>query len=312
MLMNKYLFGPVPSRRLGISLGIDLVPLKTCTFDCVYCECGRTTQKTLKRKEYVSTDAVIEELEDFLKTKPELDYITFSGSGEPLLNSQIQRIISYIKTHYPQYKIALITNSSLFYDKSIVKNVLEVDVIMPSLDCVSQEVFYRINRPIKGLFMDQIIDGLLELTKQFKGQIYLEIFIVPGLNDTQEELRLIVEKTKLIDPDEVQLNYLDRPGTEAWVRSPDPNELKPIIDCFKGLPVKSIEHFQSRNKVPSYSSNIEDRILTTIKRRPCTVEDLSQFLNINRIEINKYIQLLLDKNLIKTQTLDRGVFILIK
>ena len=143
----KHLFGPVPSRRLGLSLGIDPIPYKTCSFDCVYCECGATTKLTAARKEYIPVDEIISELDSFLSSNPTLDYITFSGSGEPTLNIGIGRVISYLKKNFSQYKIAVLTNSSLFSDPEVREELLLADVIMPSLDAVSENVFQKITDP---------------------------------------------------------------------------------------------------------------------------------------------------------------------
>jgi len=163
----KYLFGPVPSRRLGISLGVDLVPHKTCSLNCVYCECGRTTILTDERKEYVPTEMVLSELNHFLTTNPRLDFITFSGSGEPTLHSGLGNVIKFIKKNFPKYQVALLTNGTLFYSPNIREEVKQVDVILPSLDAASEEVFHKINRPVRGLKVQKVIDGLVQLRTEF-------------------------------------------------------------------------------------------------------------------------------------------------
>ena len=145
--MAKYLFGPVFSRRLGISLGVDLVPHKVCSLNCIYCEAKATSNLTLQRKEYVSFSKIIAELTEFLKTNPPLDFITFSGAGEPLLNNKISEIIAFLKTNFPQYKLALITNSTLLSDENIRNEIKNIDLLLPSLDAVSSDVFKKINRP---------------------------------------------------------------------------------------------------------------------------------------------------------------------
>lgn len=147
----KYLFGPVPSRRLGISLGVDLVLHKTCSLNCIYCECGRTTNLTVQRNEYVPTEIVLSELNHFLASNPKLDYITFSGSGEPTLHSGIGEIVNYLKNNFPSYKIALLTNGTLFNQSKIRQEVKSIDLILPSLDAVSDKVFQKINQPFREL-----------------------------------------------------------------------------------------------------------------------------------------------------------------
>lgn len=229
----KYIFGPVLSRRLGKSLGIDLIPFKTCPFDCIYCECGKTNTLTLERKEYTPTEEVIKEIDGYLEYQPELDYITFAGSGEPMLHKDIGGIINYIKENYPQYRIALISNSVFFKDNDIIDEIINADLIIPSLDAATQKVFEEINRPVKDIQIDKIINGLKLLSCRHK-EIWLEIFIVPGINDTEEELSRFKKAISEINPDRVQINTIDRPGTENWIRKVDENRLNKILDQLMG------------------------------------------------------------------------------
>ena len=186
-----YIFGPVPSRRLGRSLGVDLVTHKTCTLNCVYCECGKTTRLTLKRNPYVPGDDLRKELGRLLSTEPALDFITFSGAGEPTLNSDIGEIIRFIKTDYPQYKVALLTNGTLLYQPEVRAQLFGADLIVASLDAATETTFLRINRPHPELEVSQIIDGLAVFRKQFAKSFWIEIFIVPGVNDNESELEKI-------------------------------------------------------------------------------------------------------------------------
>ncbi len=308
----KHIFGPVPSRRLGISLGIDPIPFKTCTYNCVYCECGATTNLTTDRKEYIPGKDIIAELKDYLDRNPKLDYLTFSGSGEPTLNIGIGKIINFLKENYPQYKIAILTNGSLLYQKEVRDEIIKADLIMPSLDAVSGTIFKQINRAHRGLEIQTIISGLIEFRKIFKGKVWLEVFIAPGINDTEEELKLLRDTIIRIDPDHVQINSLDRPGTESWVKPINNISLKKVISYFKGLPVEIIANFESREKIASFDYNIEERIIATIRRRPCTAEDLSETLGIHINETNKYLQSLLERKKVESQNLERGIFFKIK
>lgn len=308
----KYLFGPVPSRRLGISLGVDLVPHKVCSLNCVYCEVGKTTNLTIERREYVPIDGVIEELNNYLSQNPELDFITFSGQGEPTLNSGLEKVINFIKSNFPRYKVALITNGTLFWDKNIRNEVQKADVLLPSLDAVDKMTFLKLNRPNKNLQIDQIIEGLITLRKEFKGKIYLEIFFVPGLNDTESELNLLKSTTQKIEPDIMQLNTLDRPGTENWVKPLPRERLEQIVKFFQPLPVEIISNPKARKQIQSFNQNISDQILETIKRRPVTDKDLSHILNLHLNELNKYLSELIDDDKIESIELDRGLFFKIK
>jgi wyosine [tRNA(Phe)-imidazoG37] synthetase (radical SAM superfamily) len=304
----KHLFGPVPSRRLGISLGVDLVPHKVCSLNCVYCEVGKTTNLAIEREEYIPLNDILTELKSYLDKKPELDYITFSGAGEPLLHNGIGKVITFIKENYPQYKLALLTNSTLLYDENVREEILGIDLLLPSLDAVSEKVFKKLNRPNSKLDNNKIIEGLIKFSKDFSGRIWLEIFIIPGLNDTTEELELLKNVIKDVAPDQVQLNTLDRPGTESWIEPITKRKMEEIAEFLEPLPVKIIAKFQARNKIRSYHKDVEQQIIETIKRRPCTDKDLSEMLGLHINEINKYLSELLHEGSVTSQQQERGTF----
>ncbi|MGM0652826.1 MAG: radical SAM protein, partial [Bacillota bacterium] len=297
---------PVPSRRLGLSLGVDLVPHKTCTLNCVYCECGETTHLTTTRKEYVPVEDVIAELEHYLTSKPNLDYITFSGSGEPTLNSGLGIVIDYIKDNYPEYRVCLLTNGTLFTNAALRKEVLRTNLIIPSLDAASSDVFNRINRPYHGLDCNEIIDGLVLLRSEYKGVIIIEVLIVPGINDTGEELKIIKKALEKIKPDLVQIGTMDRPGTEKWVEAAPKERLREVADYLGNAEL--IGAFKPDHKVSSIKGLESNRILNTLRRRPCTVSDLQQALNLRPAEIQKYLNLLQSKGLVETEKRERGTF----
>ena len=306
--MYKYLFGPVPSRRLGMSLGIDLVPKKVCTLNCVYCEVGETTKLTTDRMEYIKYDKIIGELQQFMSNKPSIDYITFSGSGEPTLNSRIGEVLTYIKLHYPHTKTAILTCGALLSSPQLRKELFEADVILPSLDAVTQLVFEKINRPNSNLNIETYINGLINFRKEYKGQIWLEVFMLKGYNDSLEELDLIKKAILEIKPNIVQLNTLDRPGTVEGLAAMTNDELQKVKDYWDMPSVEIIASAAQRTDVESYNTDIEGTILTTIARRPCTLDDLHQILGIHVNEINKYLGALELNNKIKSTTLNRGVF----
>lgn len=306
--MYKYLFGPVPSRRLGMSLGVDLVPKKVCSLNCVYCEVGETTKLTLDRMEYVKQDKIIAELKQFMSNSPKVDYITFSGYGEPTLNSQLGEILSHIKQHFPDVKTAVLTSGALLSDKEVRSELLESDLILPSLDAASQAVFEKINRPNPNLKIETYIQGLIDFRKEYKGDIWLEVFLLKGYNDSPEELALLKEAILKIEPDVVQLNTLDRPGTVKNLTPLSTEELQNIIDEWGIENVEIIAPAAERTDMESFDTNIEATILSTIARRPCTLDDLHQILGIHVNEINKYLGVLEADNKIKSTTLDRGVF----
>ena len=307
--MYKHLFGPVPSRRLGISLGIDLIPKKVCSLNCVYCEVGKTTNLTLERKEYVPYTEVINELKDYLGKKTAPDYITFSGSGEPTLNSRIGDIITFIKqqTNIP---VAVLTNGTLLNDPQVRKELLPADLVLPSLDAAITLSFKKINRPHKSIDLQEYINGIAEFSKEYKGQLHLEILFLPGYNDTKEDFDALKAAILKINPDLVQLNTLDRPGVVKDLQPMSHQQLREIVEYW-GLPnVEIIAKAPSRKKIASYRKDIENVILETIMRRPCTADDLQNMLGLHINEINKYLDVLEDEGKIKTKREERGVFYL--
>ncbi len=310
-MKKKYLFGPVPSRRLGTSLGIDLVPPKTCSLNCVYCECGRTTDLTIARKEYVPLGGVLEELDNFLQNKPELDYITFAGSGEPTLHIHIDQVIDYIKLRFPQYPVCLLTNGTLFSSREVREQVLHADLIIPSLDAATNDTFRRLNRPHPILKCEKIIDGLAALRREYRGKMPLEIFIVPGLNDTERELAAIKIAVEKIEPDQVLLGTLDRPGAEPWVKETAPDKMQEI-SAYLGDKAGLIEKPRSRTKTPHFDEDYRETILQTIRRRPCTAHDLSLIMGVHPAEVQKYLRHLLAAELIEMKSGERGTFVKIK
>ncbi len=306
--MYNYLFGPVPSRRLGMSLGIDLVPHKVCTLNCIYCECGRTTKLTLERNEYVPYDAVVKELQHYLTNNPVPDYITFSGSGEPTLNSRIGDVLQFIKSNYPNIPVAVLTNGTLFYQKQVRAELLNADVVLPSLDAASDLSFRKINQPFHKLNINEYIQGLVDFRKEYGGKIWLEVLILPGYNDNPEDLQLLKEAFKKIKPDSIQLNTLDRPGTIDGLRTASKHKLQQIVDFWNLDNVEIIEAAPERKKVKSYREDTETAIWETICRRPCTIDDLVKILGLHINEINKYLDVLESENKIESVRQERGLF----
>lgn len=304
-----HVFGPVPSRRLGISLGVDLVYHKVCSLNCVYCECGKTTDLTLERKPFVPFDRVIQELDHYFSHHPDPDYVTFSGSGEPTLSGDIGQVISHIKGVKPGVKVAVLTNSSLLCDPNVRKELALADMVMPSLDAVFQKTFIKINRPCKGLFAQGLIDGLTAFAREFKGMIWLEIFVLPGVNDSLQELEAFNEVIHGIRPARVQLNTLDRPGTLKTIRPATRAELDRVAEF---LDMDHIEIIAKVKNIESRESLTDEEAramaLETIHRRPCTVEDLASVLNRDRGQVEILLKTLLLQGRVESAIRDRGVF----
>lgn len=303
----RYLFGPVPSRRLGRSLGVDLVPHKTCTLNCIYCECGKTTHMTLERAEYVPTNDVITELTNYLSQGPMLEFVTFSGAGEPTLHIGLGQIIIFLKQKFPQYKIALLTNGTLFFQPALRQEVANIDLILPSLDAADDQTMRRINRPHRLITASKLISGLVELKKIQTGLMWLEVFIVPGINDHPDHIQKLKQAIHQIKPDLVQLNSLDRPGTEHWVSSASLEQLQDIAKRLN-WPTEIIAKFPMKRENQAYREDVAAAILEMIQRRPGTAEDLSQMLGLHITEVNKYLGQLIEMGVVHTRQMERGVF----
>lgn len=303
----RYLFGPVPSRRLGISLGVDLVPPKICSMDCVYCECGRTTELTLERGEYVPTAEVIRELDDFLAGHPAPDFATFSGAGEPTLHSGIGTILSHLKAAH-RAPVALITNATLLDRAEVRRELRDLDVILPSLDSATAAGLRQINRPHPDIRPERIVDGLAAFREEFPGEIWLEIFLLHPFNTSDAELAQLQAAVDRIRPDRVQLNSLDRPGTEAWVEKVSQADLESIAAKIAHPRVEIISKYRRRLDIRAYRHDIEAAIVETISRRPCTVQDLCDVLGLRPLEVHKYLDVLESDRRLKAEIQDRGIF----
>lgn len=307
-MMYKYLFGPVPSRRLGMSLGIDLVPHKVCSLNCIYCECGSTTRLTIERKEHVPYNEVIQELKQFLGNNPAPDYITFSGSGEPTLNSRIGDILKFIKRNYPGIPVAVLTNGTLLNNKQVRTEILDADLVLPSLDVASDLSFRRTNRPFHSLNIEDYINGLCEFRKEYHGKIWLEVLIIPGYNDSKQDLNLLKETFIKIQPESIQLNTLDRPGVVPGLKAAGKEELEQIANFWQLDNVEIIAAVPELKEIKSFRDDIESAILETIFRRPCTIDDLAKILGLHIDEINKYLDTLEADDKIESVQQERGLF----
>jgi len=306
--MYKYLFGPVPSRRLGISLGVDLVPHKVCSLDCVYCECGATTKLTLDRKEYILYDKVIKELDHYFTHNPDPDYITFSGSGEPTLNVRFGDVLEFIKQRKPDIPVAVLTNGTLLHQEQIRKELLKADVVLPSLDAATESTFRKLNRPHHDLNLEEYIRGLEQFRKEYSGKVWLEVLIIPGYNNDATNLNHLKAAFQKIQPDKIQLNTLDRPGTMNDLSAADQAELQRIVDFWQLDNVEIIAKPPERKDIKSYRKDKETAILETISRRPCTLEDLAKILGLHANEVNKYLSVLEAEGKVKAISQKRGIF----
>jgi len=278
----KHVFGPVPSRRLGQSLGVDLVPFKTCSYDCIYCQLGRTTCKTVERKEWVPMDAVLDELKQKVSSRP--DYITLSGSGEPTLHSRLGEIIEHIQA-MSDVPVAVLTNGSLLWQKEVREEVALADVVLPSLDAPDPERFEFINRPHPDITFERLLDGLAALRREFSGKYWLEVMLLGGYTSVPVQVRELAGWVRRIRPDKVQLNTAVRPPAEEYAMAVPPERLAELARMFEPRAEVVAEHRGQRAAGESKAS--AEAILALVRRRPCTVEDIAHGLGLNPSETVK-------------------------
>ena len=294
-----HIFGPVPSRRLGLSLGVDLVRPKTCSFDCIYCQLGPTTCKRVKRGTFVPEESVLEELADFLSKGGEADYITLSGSGEPTLSTSTGRILAELK-RMTEIPTAVLTNSSLFSLKSVRREVAQADLVVPSLDAATENAFRAVNRPHPSVVLGSVIEGLEEFSRAFEGENWLEVMLVRGFNDGEDEIRALADAISPIDPDRIQLNTVVRPPAESYAKPISESRMREIS---RALSAEVVSEFRGRQ--PEKGGEVEERVAAMVSRRPCTLQDICSSTGLHANEVLKYLRHLLEAGRI-TQTESDG------
>jgi len=281
---RRYIYGPVPSRRLGRSLGVDLVPYKTCTYDCIYCQLGRTTCKTIERKEWVPTKEVVAEIKDKLDSKP--DYITLSGSGEPTLHAQIEQLIHEIKS-MTDIPVAVITNGSLLWLAEVQRSLLDADLIVPSLDAGSEDIFKYVNRPHPQIKFDQMLRGLQEFRRLFHGRYWLEVFLLSGVTTVETRIEALRDCIKTIAPDKVQVNTVVRPPAEGYA-TPVPREQLEAIAAQLHPEAELIVPCTHGGDADSSGAG-DAEVLDLLRRRPCSIADIATGLRLHPHEAAKCV-----------------------
>ncbi len=301
----KYLYGPVPSRRLGFSLGVDVVPAKVCTLDCVYCQLGRTTEKTVERKDFVPIDAVLAELRDRLAQGLVADYITISGSGEPTLNSRLGELIDRIK-QMTDIPVAVVTNGTLLYRQDVRTDCAKADVVLPSLDAGDEECFRKINRPHGDISIEKLISGLCRFRERFDGQIWLEVFFLDGLNTDAGQIAKIRDAIGRIRPDRVQLNTAVRPTAEPVATRVDAEKLRTIAAQL-GPQCEVVAGF-TRERCHEDVEKTGESVLSMLKRRPCTLDDICSGLGLHRADALKHVSHFQELGVVTSEQRDGVVF----
>ncbi len=271
--MSSHVYGPVPSRRLGRSLGVSLVPPKTCTYSCVYCQLGRTTDQTLQRQSFFPPEEVLEEIRDALgagEAEGAVDHVTFAGDGEPTLCSDLGYLIEAVKEG-SDVPVAVITNGSLLHDPGVRSDLMEADRVLPTLATVRPQVWRRMHRPHRGLDLPTMIRGLVEFSQEYEGDIWLEVMLVRGLNDDEGSLRELREVIDTIGPDRLDLLVPTRPPTEPWVEVPDPPSVLRAMEVL-GAASALVREADGSFSVSQYASGRE-ALLTIGTRHPLREKD---------------------------------------
>lgn len=301
---EKYLFGPVPSRRLGLSLGVDIVPLKTCTQNCLYCQLGMDAPQSLERKEYAPLSEVLAEIQQRIEIGLKADYITISGSGEPTLHAGLGWLIDRIHeaTSIP---VAVITNGSLLWRPDVRNDCAKADVVLPSLDAGDNETFQQLNHPHQDINYTQFVEGLIAFRHCYTGPIWLEVFICDGINTSDISLQNIGNKIDQIKPDKIHLNTAVRPTAHPSIRALSPSKMAEIAQKL-GRNAEVIADFP-KEKAGAAACTPES-VLETLVRRPCTIEDLSSSLGAEKKAVLYAIKKLLDNGNIVSDNRDGTLY----
>jgi wyosine [tRNA(Phe)-imidazoG37] synthetase (radical SAM superfamily) len=303
----KYIYGPVPSRRLGRSLGIDLVPFKTCTYDCIYCQLGRTTNKTIERRPYVPIEDILNELKIKLAAGESPDYISIAGSGEPTLHSYIGELIGMIK-NMTTIPVAVLTNGSLLFMPEVRAALMQADLVIPSLDAGDEALFRYVNRPHADISFDQMVNGLIDFTRNFPGKVWLEVLLLSGVTGMAAEARKLATYAKVIGAAKVQLNTVCRPAAEDFACAVERKQLEKIALLFPGV-VDVISEDESDHLLgASISDATNGEIVNLLARRPCTLSGICSGLGLHPHDAAKKLKRLADEKRITVLRTDHNVF----
>jgi wyosine [tRNA(Phe)-imidazoG37] synthetase (radical SAM superfamily) len=301
----KIIYGPVLSRRLGRSLGIDIIgPEKTCNFDCVYCQLGRTKNKVQRPEDIcgVSTEDVVQGLKSYLKKVSQIDYITFSGTGEPTLNLRLGEMIREIKK-ISDVPVCVITNSSLVNRKDVRDNLTEADLVIATLEAGDEKIFRAINRPASGIELEDIIQGLTAL-KNLGPRLAIEVLFVDSkreypTNISDQAINGLIKALKVIDPDEIQVHTLSRPPAEDFIIPVSEQKLTRMAQKFDEVlgreKVRLVLKGLRRKSIDVKHEDLKEDVYGLILRRPSTASQISSTLGIDAKDLAAIIEELLRK-----------------
>ena len=300
----SYLFGPVPSRRFGRSLGVDLTPYKTCTLDCVFCQLGKTTHKTLTRKEYVPVDAVTAEIDAWLTSDGDADYITLSGSGEPTLHSRFGDVLSFIRERTAIPAVVL-TNGTLLHLPEVREAACRANVVKVTLSAWDEPSFGWVNRPHASLRFDHVVEGQRAFRKQYQGELWMEVFLVAGMNSTPNDVQRIASMAREIEPDRIQLNTVVRPPTEAFAEPLSMDHLLSLCPLFHPE-ATVIAEFNLEKDLKAQVN--KETVLAVLQRRPCTADQIAKGFGMHLNEVSKYIGNLVRTGQVRAERRNQNIY----
>ena len=293
----RYLFGPVPSRRFGRSLGVDLNPHKTCSFDCVFCQLGRTTEKTITRREYVPTERVLSELHEWLDKDGRADYITLSGSGEPSLHSRFGEVLEFIRSQ-STIPAVLLTNGTMLNLQEVRDAAVCADVVKTSLSAWDQHSYIWMNRPHPQLRFDHLIEGQKAFRAQFKGELWMEVFLVEGINSFPGDIQKIATLAGEIGPDRIHLNTSVRPPAEDFAAALSKEHMEELTHLFQPR-AEVIAEFKAKDSERVEAN--QETIFSMLQRRPCTADQIADVFDMHLNEVSKYIGILMQSDQIHVE-----------
>ncbi len=305
------IYGPVPSRRFGLSLGVDLVPHKTCTFDCIYCQLGATDRLCALPEDFYEVDEIIEDVKEALEDGPIPDVITFAGSGEPTLYRPLGELIDRLK-QLADVPILMITNSSMLWRKEVAEAVFRTDILAPSLDAGDEEMYRRINRPHPDVTYERLLEGLETVTQSFSGEIRLEVMLIRGINDDEASMQSISRRLERLRFDQIDINTPVRPPVPERGALPCFDEvLDRALEIF-GPGAKAVGTFQPRTggqggRAKSFN-DLDKDIRGMLLRRPCTVEDIAASSGLHREEVIESLERLIAAGLVDSRPSQGGTY----
>jgi wyosine [tRNA(Phe)-imidazoG37] synthetase (radical SAM superfamily) len=285
-----YVFGPVTSGRLGVSLGLDLLGRTVCSYDCLYCEVGRTREKTLARAPYVDPGAVLDELARWAAANEPPDAVTLGGMGEPCLNSGLGALIDGARAILPHTPVAVLTNSSLLHLSDVAEELARADVVLPSMDTLVDAEFRRLNQPAEGLDLETMARALLDFGQGFSGRLFLEVLLCAGVNDSERNLALMRDFCGLLRPDRVDVVTLNRPGAYPAARAVDTATLARWRDALAAAPLPSTARTGQRLRHAGQGTNASKAVLQSLRRRPQTAPQLASSLGLEPLAVHKALE----------------------